>query len=175
MFLHSLNFGAITGGALILLSLLVYLLDLSTKNPLNYLAYFIFICGMVIGIKTYRDNVLGGYISYGNAFLSAFYIGLIAAFIGSVFTFIMVKWIDPSIVDRVMEQAEETMLEKYPDMSQDQMDTALAMTRKFTNPVWMAFWGFVSNVIVSLILALIIAIFMKKNNDSFEAAIGNNE
>lgn len=174
LFLNSLTFGALTGIALILLSTLIYLLGMDNKSPLQYLTYVIFIVGIAWGTKYYKDVNLRGFISYGTSFLSGFYIGIIAGAIASVFTFILVKWVDPIIINKILEQAEEKLIEKYPDWPQQQLDSAMAMTKKFTTPVWMASLSFLSNTIVSVILSLIIAIFMKKKDESFEGFVENN-
>jgi len=41
---------------------------------------------------------------------------------------------------------------------------ALKYSAKFTTPVMIAVWSFLANVIVSVILSLIVAIFIKREN-----------
>ena len=54
------------------------------------------------------------------------------------------------------------MLEQNPNMSNEQLDQALAMTETFTSPLMMGIMGFIMNLVVSTIFSLIIAIFAKR-------------
>ncbi len=164
---HSIVYGLVTGGLLVLLSLIINLSNLGPKNPIVYLSYLILIAGIIWGSKEYRDKIMGGFISYGNSLLVGFLIGMFAALISAVFTFIYIKFIDPAIVEKWLEIAETSMLEKNPNMSQDQIDTAMNMTQKFMKPGWMLITGFIGQTFISFILSLIVSIFIKKEDQMF--------
>jgi hypothetical protein len=58
------------------------------------------------------------------------------------------------------------MLAQNPDMSDEQLDQALGMVKIFTSPVMMAVMGFIYNVVISVVLSLIFAIFAKREDRS---------
>jgi len=158
----SLTYGLYLGIALILFSLIMYLLDIDRESPIMYISYLVMAGGLFWAMISFRDKINGGFVSYGKAFGTGFWTGLFAAIIGSIFTYIYVTMIDPGMIDEILFKAEEQILESSPNMSDEQLDQALSMTEKFTSPIMITIWGFVANVIFATILSLIIAIFVKR-------------
>jgi hypothetical protein len=75
----AIRHGLITGGLLILFTLLIYALGMMQNKALGFVSILLFIGGMYIGTKNYRAHVLGGFMTYGKAFTTAFFIGLVAS------------------------------------------------------------------------------------------------
>lgn len=158
--------GVFLGIALVIFSLVMYLLGVDMQSGWQYLSLIIMVIGLYWSMITNRDRNLQGNMSYGQAFGTGFWTGLIATIIGAIFTYVYVVYIDPGFADQILANAEEKMLEQNPNMSDEQLDMALSMTEKFTSPIMIALWGFVANVIFATILSLIIAIFAKRENIS---------
>jgi hypothetical protein len=158
----SLTYGLYLGIALILFSLIMYLLDVDRESKLMWVSYLIMAGGLFWAMISFRDKINGGFVSYGKAFGTGFWTGLFAAIIGSIFTYIYVTMIDPGMIEEILFKAEEQILESSPNMSDEQLEQALSMTEKFTSPIMITIWGFVANVIFATILSLIIAIFVKR-------------
>ena len=156
--------GIYLGIALIVFSLITFLLDVDMESPITYISYVILAIGLYWAIITFRDKHSGGFIDYKGAFGAGFYTGLFASFLLGIFTYIYVQYIDTGLVQEILIKAEEGMLEQNPNMSDEQIDQALSMTEMFTSPIMMGVWGFVGNLFVSTILSLIIAIFAKREN-----------
>ncbi len=156
--------GVYLGVALIVFSLITFLLDFEYDSPIKYISYAILAIGLYWAIVSYRDKHLGGFISYKGAFTAGFYTALIASLITGIFTFIYVEYIDTALIGQVLEQAELDMLERSPDMSDEQLDQALSFTEIFASPIVLSIAGFISNLVVSIILSLIISIFAKREN-----------
>ncbi len=165
-FMPSLMPGIYLGFALIMYTLVLFILDVDMESPLKYGSYVIMAIGLYLSIVAFRDKQLDGFISYGKAFSSGFYTGLFASVIASVFTIIYVQYIDTELIANILLIAEESMLEANPDMSNEQIDQALSMTEMFTSPIMMGVMGFIANLILSAILSLIIAIFAKRENNN---------
>jgi len=164
-FMPSLMPGIYLGFVLIIYSLLMFLLDVDRESYIQYFSYVILAVGLYWSIVSFRDKQLDGFIEYGKAFSAGFYTGMFASVLAGIFLYVYVQYIDPGMIDEILINAEESMLENNPDMSNEQIDQALAMTETFTSPVMMGIMGFVANVIVSAILSLIIAIFAKRENN----------
>jgi len=147
--------------------MLFYALDVDRTGWINYLTFIILIIGIIFGTKNYRDKYCGGFLSYGRCLGSGAIISIIVGVIMAVFTYLFYQYFDPSELQKIIEAAEQNMLDK--GMTDEQIDQAMAFSRKFMSPAGMsvslifglAFWG--------TIFSLIIAIFLKKNDDSFNA------
>jgi len=163
-FMPSLIPGIYLGFALIIFTLLTYVLDVDMESPIKYVSYAIMAIGLYLSTVSFRDKHLDGYISYGKAFSAGFYTGFFAAILAGIFTYIYVQYIDTELIANILILAEENMLEQNPDMSNEQLDQALSMTEMFTSPLMMSILGFVANVIVSALISALIAIFAKREN-----------
>ncbi len=160
----SLISGIYLGVALILFSLIMFLLDIDRESPIMYISYIVLAVGLFWSVISFRNKHLGGFIEYKTAFGSGFYTGLFASILAAIFTYIYVTAIDPGLIDEILIQAEEQMLEQNPNMTDEQIEQGLAMTETFTSPVMISVWAFLGNLVISTILSLIIAIFAKREN-----------
>jgi len=158
----SVSYGLYLGIALILFSLIMFLLDVDHDSKLMWFSYLIMAGGLFWAMVSFRDKINRGFITYGKAFGVGFWTGLFAAILGSIFTYIYVTMIDPGMIEEILLKAEDQILESNPNMSDEQLEQALSMTEKFTSPIMITIWGFVANVIFATILSLIIAIFVKR-------------
>ena len=164
-FMPSLMPGIYIGFALILFSLTTFLFDVDYESPIKYISYVILALGLLWSIISFRDKQMGGYIEYGKAFSAGFYTGLFAAVITGIFTFFYIGYLDVGLIDEIMLASEEAMLDQNSNMSDEQIDQALSYTEMFMSPLIMSVMGFISNVVVSVIFSLIIAIFAKRENN----------
>jgi hypothetical protein len=114
-----------------------------------------------LGIKQYRDEVLGGHITFGNAFGTGVLVALVLAAISGVFTAVFMSVIAPEIVGTIMEQTREKL--ESQGMDDDQIEEALKFSRMFTGPVAMAFFAFFGGMFSGLIFSLIGSAIMKKD------------
>ena len=161
---NAIKHGLITGGLLILYSLLTYALDMMQNRALSYVSFILMVGGMYYGTKVYRDQVLGGMISYSKAFGSAFLIGVIASLFLSVYIFFFYRFFAPEMIEVLLDQAEQEILRSRPGISDEELDMALSMATKFTSPVWLSVLGFFTNAIVSLIIGLILGLLLRRED-----------
>jgi ethanolamine transporter EutH len=166
----ALNYGLILGVVLIIYSLILYLLDvpLDALQYFNWVSYIFIIVAMVLGIRTYRDKYAGGFITYGKSFSTGFLIGLYASIIAAIYGFIYFSYINPGIVQEMMDARTIEMLEQNPNMNDEQVEIAQAWMERFMSPVMMSIMGLIVNVIVSLVISLIVSIFTQKKDASLE-------
>ena len=159
---NSLDFGLITGVVLVAYSAVLFMTE-QNAGALAYISYAFLIGGMVIGTLNLRNKGMGGYISYGRALGSCYVISLIAAVLSIAFFCIYISYIDEGILDKMIMQAEENMRAKN-NMSDEQIEIAMGYTKKFMQPAWMAVFGFLAYAFFGIILSLITAAFLFKNN-----------
>ena len=165
----SLMYGIYLGFALIVYSLLLFLLDVDQESWLTWISYVIMAAGLYWAMTSIRDKELGGFISYGKAFGAGFWTTLFATIIMGIFTYIYVIYIDAGLIDEILLKAEETLLESSPNMSDEQFDTTMMWTEKMTSPVMITVWATLANMFFGVVLSLIIAIFAKRENNSVAA------
>ncbi len=161
---HGFNFGVLISAAVIFFSLLVYIADLSSNSVIRYFSYVLILVGLFYTSKIYRDKYLGGFITFQNSFSVAFIAGIISSVFLSIFTYIFFTYIGPEEIDEMMKIAEEKMIDSNPEMSDDELDMAMNISKKMMTPVWMTIWALLGNAFFSAIFALIISIFVKKED-----------
>jgi len=165
---NAINFGLILGVSMIIAELLLYILNVSTDKVARYSNMLLIVTGIIIGILNFKKN-RNGNISYGQSLGTGVLIGLFASILVSVYTFIFYKFIDPGMIEVLLRKAEEQMLEKNPTLTDDQIELAMSYTRKFMTPIWMSISSIFGLTFISFIASLLISIFTKKTDKSFES------
>ncbi len=163
-FLPALQFGLLTGLAMIVYTLILYLAGVDMHSYWNLISYVLFVGGLYWGITSIRERQLEGVMSYGKAFGTGFWIALFAAILLGIFAFFYLKYIDTSALAKATSEAENKILASNPNISDEDLQKALDMVKIFTNPVMSAVTQFFSNLIFGTIFSLIIAIFAKRED-----------
>ena len=166
LFQHTMTWGAITGIILIVFSLVLYLVHQSANQALGYLSYVLLIAGIIIGCIAYRDKVLGGFISYKDAFVTGLLITIFAGILSSFFSFILIRYIDPSVVEQSIAKAEEKMISR--GMAEDDIELAMEKTKEFIGSPLMVLVGLLSFAFIGTIISLITAAIVKKEKGPFD-------
>ncbi len=164
---NSLYYGLLTGVAYIVVSLLYYALEVDQTGWLNYLTFIILLIGIFIGTKAYRDKHSGGFLSYGRCVGSGVMISLVVGIIMSVFTYTFYEFFDPSELTKIVDLTEQKMADQ--GLSDQEIEQAMAISSKFMTPLVMSLTVVFGMVFWGTIFSLIISIFIKKENDSFDA------
>lgn len=162
--------GAIVGAIFGTLTIVLYMISESLLangilGILILLAYAVVFA--VLGVK-YRNHV-GGYLSYGQAYLAIFVMILISMLVSTVFNIILHQLIDPDLGQRLTEisiETSEAMMRRF-GAPEDQIEATLATMRGTNNYsigkqlIGVLYVGVIGNALVTLILALI----AKKNKE----------
>lgn len=167
---HALIYGILTGAVLIVFSLILFLVNLHMNKTLGYISYIFIIGGMLLCSLDYRKKYLNGYMSYGKAFTACFLVGLYAAILSGIYTYFFAEFIHPGMVQELTEQARENIMATNQNMTDEQLETALAYSTKFMSPPFLAIWGMIGTAIISTIISLILAIFIRKEDKTVTPA-----
>jgi len=165
MLQHTMTWGAITGVVLILYSLILYVTNQTYNQALGLLSYGFLIAGILIGSFAYRDKVMGGTISYGNAFLTGLLITIFAGILSSFFSFILVRYIDPGMIEQAIAKTEEKMLNK--GLNEDQIELAIERSRKYIGSPITVIIGMFFFSLIGTAISLITAAIVKKEGSPF--------
>jgi hypothetical protein len=107
---------------------------------------------------------LGGYIPYakslGTGVLIAFFGSIIVAF----YTYIFFNFIDPALIDQMLEMSRQQMIER--GMPDDQVEMAVEMSGKFMTPGWMFAFSILGVTFMGFLFSLIASAFLKRNQET---------
>ena len=164
---NAMHYGAVVGLILIIVSVLFYILGKSDSGIQTWIAYAVLVAGIIIGTQNYRDNLLGGYVTYSQCLSSGTLITFFTAIITSFYTYIFFTFIDASLIDIILEKQMIAM----EDQGMDDADIEMAMmyTRKFMTPLWMSILSLLSYTFMGFIFSLLTSVFLKRKDDSFES------
>lgn len=113
-------------------SIALYLTDLWQNKALGYISYAIVLGGIVWSCIHYAQQ-MNGNVTFGNVFAHGFKVTATLIVITVVYTFLSVKVIFPEMTDKIVEVAAKEM-EKNKNLTDEQIKSALEMTRKFMMP-----------------------------------------
>jgi hypothetical protein len=165
----ALNFGAILGLALAIISLITYVLEMYDSSWIGWLGNIILVLGVVYAIKRYRDEELGGYISYGQGVGYGTLIGLFAGIIISFVTYLYLGFVDDGMIQFILGEQERNLYES--GMSTEQTEMMMKTTKMMTSPGAIAIFGVFGQVFFAFITSLVAMAFLKKDSDSPENSI----
>lgn len=155
-----MRYGVISGviGVVYFLALTVSGVNITTGGW-QWVGYLITGVILFLAHKHYKENG-DGFMSYGQGIGIAFWQGLISSAISSVFTYIYIKFIDPTFTDMITEAQRQGMADQ--GMSEEQIDQAMQFASAFTTPEVMFVMGLVFGIIGTVIIGLILTIFTQK-------------
>lgn len=171
---HAIKSGVILGVISVVITLLVYLINVNL-----FAAWWYFIIPLVIsltlvsyfGIKFRDEN--GGYMTFGKAWVYSFITFLVAGVISLLFQILLYTVIDPEIpgiLIKAQMENQEAILSNF-GMPEDQMEEALEGARESIEnsmTVGGMIQGFLILLIIYAIGALITGAIIKKKEPEFE-------
>lgn len=160
----TVKWGLITGMVYVIFSLISNVLGLSQGGNtglgllVNTVLFGVTFFTIYLGLKEFRDESLGGYLTVGQAVRSGLAVALVAGVIAGAFTIIYMTLIDPGMVDKIMATAEAQM--DAQNVPEEQRELSRKITGMFVNPwifapftvAWVAFWGLIKSLIAGQIL-----------------------
>jgi hypothetical protein len=113
-------------------SIALYLTDLWQNKGLGYISYAIVLGGIIWSCIHYAQQ-MNGNVTFGNVFAHGFKVTATLIVITVLYTVLSVKLIFPEMTDKIIEAAAKEM-EKNKNLTDEQVKSALDMTRKFMMP-----------------------------------------
>jgi hypothetical protein len=160
---ETLKYGIIMGLISIVFSVLTYMFDATGKSWVILPSLAISVVVLYLLLRSYRDTLNNGYITYGRAVGAGVVMNVYAALITAVYIYFLFGFIDPGLIDKQMLDAEEKLIAR--GMPESSIDAGLQMQAKFMKPWFMAISSIFSAVFFGLILSLIVSLFIKKEGN----------
>jgi hypothetical protein len=143
----------------VIVGLIFYLTGIAFKPGIQYLSYVPFLIGILMNAVAY-SKANEGMVTFGNIFGSCFKASMIV-------TLVMVAWsvlsmyLFPDMKDKAIEIARESMA-KNPRMNDENIETALNITRKYWN-VFLISGAIFGTLFYGAIFSVIGGLIAKKN------------
>lgn len=162
----AIQFGIILGIVSVLISVIIYALGMAYDQDwktgmIGFLAMSIII---FLGIKKYKE-FNDGFLTLGEAIKTGITIALIGGIISVVYSYLFMNFIEPDFVLNTMAGAEEKMLERNPNLTDEQIEQALSISKKMMSPGVMSAIGIVWSLFLGLIISLVSGLILKKTED----------
>jgi len=161
----ALIYGAIIGFVSVFISLVFYFLGITTDRWTSWVSGLIIIVLLVYLMVQYRKEYLGGYATFGQIFVMVLVsAGIVATIISTVYTYLLYTVIDPGLLDQMKVIAEEKIMNN-PRIPENMYDTVFERMEKTFQVSRMVRMAMIFGVVVNAILGLIIAAFLKKEEE----------
>lgn len=157
----ALIYGLISAFIGILMSVIFYLLNLTMKPWVGFISIVISIVVLVYLLRAYRNEYLGGFATYGQLILMALLIGLISSVMVTIYTYLLYTVIDPELMEKMKIMMQENVYnnpripEARADAFIERMEKRMTINRQIISSL-------VGGTVITFILGLIIAAFLKK-------------
>lgn len=172
---HALKFGLFFGlimGAEFIIGYIMNIDPQSNKsfgiaiNILNYLILpFVFI---FIACNSYKNKLNNGFITFGQCLKIGVLLAVIAALVYGVF-YTVFYYAIPEYFDVMLDKMNKILKEQNAQMTDEQIDMAISMTKKFMSPVIAVPLTAAIFAFVGLLHSLVVGAIVKKDpiNQSF--------
>lgn len=160
---YMLKYGGLLGGVSVIFALMLFSLDLhyGQEPAANYVNYLITIAVLAFGIYTYRkDNE--GFLSLGEALKIGLGISLISAVIAILYTGLLMHVLEPTFMEKASEIAKNKMIDENPEMTQEQLNMALDMMKKFQGFGVVSAFILIFSLFFGLLISLVSGLILKK-------------
>ena len=161
---------------LIIYTLILYFLNKTFDRSiiLGIIGFLITVGGIVYGIRSFRDDSRGGFLTYGQGVGAGTVIGLYVGIVLAAFGIILYTLIDPELIEKFFTLQEETLIEqgRFPESLIEQQ---MSLMRKIVTPISLPLFGIFNYVVSGVLIALIASIFLKKEGDAFKKAMADVE
>jgi hypothetical protein len=158
-----LKYGLIMGLISIVMSVLIYMLDLTFATWIIIPNIIVSIVVLFLLQRSYRDAYENGYISYGKSLGAGMIILVYAAIIVAVYTYLLYKVIDPGLIDKTI--AASTAKLEAKGMPESAIDAATKMQAKMLKPAIISLTQVFSTLFMGFLMSLVTSIFISKKGN----------
>lgn len=159
------RFGLLTGLVSVIVSFGINATHLES-SPARYLTTVVLVVGIILAQRDFKQRN-AGFMSYGQGVSIGTILSVIVGLLSAAFTYVYANFVDPEMMTRVMEKARADM-EAKGNLSDAQIDQAMAMSSKFTSGPMLLVIVIVGSIFMGLIISLITSAFIKNPKPEFE-------
>jgi hypothetical protein len=161
-----LNYGLMLGFISIIVALVNYVFgDLYKPHwILIVVSLLLSTAVIVLGIKKLKE-FNGGFLSVGQAIKIGLGIALVSALIYAVYLAVFFNFIETAYFENVALVQEQTIIEKYPNLTDEQLEGAIKNTAMFNSTGANVTMSLMFSLFFGLIVSLIAGLIMKRSQE----------
>lgn len=162
----ALKFGLIAGVILMIQNVLINVTEqyMNTwlSSPIQIIV--LSVC-MVLAMREFKAGN-DGFMNYGQGLGIGTLMGAVSGVLFSIYYYVYNEFIDPALKINIMSKVREQF--ENQGMSDEQIDTALTMTQKFSSPGFGFIFGVLGMILFAFIISLIVSAFQKNEKPTFD-------
>lgn len=159
------NYGLLLGILSIALGVIMYVTNSHLKPSIAFsvISFLITVVVIVLGIKAFK-KANSSFLSLSQSLKIGLGIALIAGILGAIWQLLLVTVIEPDFLTQMADMQRQTMTESFPNMTESQLNDAMAMNEKFSSPWIMMAMAIIGSLFFGFIISLVAGLIMKKKN-----------
>lgn len=161
----ALKWGLLLGVALVVYSIVIYLTGQVGNQSLGYVSYAFILGGVILALRDYK-GINAGFMSFGQGLGVGSMASAIAGLISGAFTFIYMKFIDTTLVDKIREQAVAEY--EKQGIPPEQAEAAAGMMDMMLSPGAMFVLAILGTLFIGFVFSLIVSAIMKNSKPEIE-------
>ena len=118
---------------------------------------------IVWGIKKYKE-ANNGLLSLGQGIKTGIAIALISSVVYIIYTLLFMNVISPESMEQGLEIARQKLMDN-PNMSEEQIEAAIEMQKKFTGPTFLIPIMLIFSLFIGFVVSLIASLIMKRTEE----------
>ncbi len=160
----ALNFGLILGGINVVYGLMLYLLEMHYQGETasSIIGYAILIGVIFWAIKHFKKTN-NGYISLSEALKTGVGTALISALIISIYTIVLIQYLDPEFIDKSIEYQKQKLIQEKPEIPLEDVNKMFEMQKEFSGPFIISGFIIILNLFFGFLISLIVGLIVKKS------------
>jgi len=157
--------------ALIIVTMIFWATDNTFSEVAVYINYIIYIVGIVTVTLSFKKTIdQNTPFTYGSALGLGVATMFFTSIIVAIFTFILYKFIDPSLTDKMIAFTEDSFLKS--GLSEDMVEQVIETSKKMMTPALISMSQAFNIILYGFLLSLITSIFLRKKQETgFNAAM----
>jgi len=88
---------------------------------------------------------------------------LISALIISIYTVIVIQYLDPEFIDKSIEYQKQKLIQEDPEIPLDDVNKMFEMQKKFSGPFIISGFIIIFNLFIGFLISLIVGLIVKKS------------
>jgi len=159
----SMTYGAFAGVGIMLITYIYVLRGNLFMSASDFFCYMALIIAISIGSRKYRDDFLNGSAKYGQIVGFGMLTTLFTAILIMLFNYVLLKYIDKDLMSQLFLALENEMLNR--GQTEGDVESLIKMYRMVLTPFLFGFVRFLQYMFMGLVFSLIVAIFVKRDNN----------
>lgn len=158
---YALTFGLILGAAGVVFSLIQYSMGLlyEKNSAQSIIGILMAVVIIAIGIYNFKKENQG-FLEVKEAIKIGTGAGVIAALVSILYLLVLANVIEPDFWEKSLELGKTAMIEANPSLTDEQLDQALEMQKKF---LWITYPAMIiMNTLLGLVIGVLTGIVLKK-------------